>query len=197
MAGAGTRIHIALLRAVNVGGTGKLPMAELKAMASRIGFGNPRTYIASGNLVFESDLTPAEAGQRLEAALADYAGKPVGVIMRTCEEMQAVLDDNPFPDAPGNRCVVLFLDTPPPDDWQASLKNRTDEAVEAGVHPQAPEVVGRDLADLVVVDDAHGGSRSELRTPTTARPTDFFSFTSLELRRARASFTVHTWCLRG
>jgi len=164
LAGAGTRIHIALLRAVNVGGTGKLPMAELKAMAGRIGFGNPRTYIASGNLVFESDLTPAEAGQRLEAALADYAGKPVGVIMRTCEEMQAVLDDNPFSDAPGNRCVALFLDTPPPDDWQASLKYRTDEAVEAGAREVYIHYGGGMAQSKLVIPAAKSGTMRNMNT---------------------------------
>jgi uncharacterized protein (DUF1697 family) len=45
---------IALLRAVNVGGRGKLPMVELKAMAEELGFANARTYIASGNLLFDA-----------------------------------------------------------------------------------------------------------------------------------------------
>ena len=47
-------VYIALLRAVNVGGTGKLPMAELKAFCEELGFTKVRTYIASGNVVFES-----------------------------------------------------------------------------------------------------------------------------------------------
>ena len=51
--------YVALLRAVNVGGTGKLPMAELRAMCESIGFAKVRTYIASGNVVFESELHEA------------------------------------------------------------------------------------------------------------------------------------------
>lgn len=124
--------HIALLRAVNVGGTGKLPMAELTAMAGRIGFGNPRTYIASGNLVFESAMSPDAARKALEAELEAWAGKPVGVILRTPEEMQAVLAANPFPDAPGNRCIVLFLDEPPPADLAGTLRHQADERVAPG-----------------------------------------------------------------
>lgn len=124
--------HIALLRAVNVGGTGKLPMAELKAMAARIGFENPRTYIASGNLVFQSAMDSEAARQALEAALEAYAGKPVGVIMRTPEAMQAVLDANPFPEAAGNRCIVLFLDGPPPADLQETLRHQAEERVAPG-----------------------------------------------------------------
>lgn len=124
--------HIALLRAVNVGGTGKLPMAELRAMAGRIGFDNPRTYIASGNLVFESAMPADEAREALEAALEAYAGKPVGVIMRSPDAMQAVLDANPFPEAAGNRCIVHFLDAAPPDGLEATLRHRADEEIAAG-----------------------------------------------------------------
>jgi uncharacterized protein (DUF1697 family) len=51
--------YIALLRAVNVGGTGKLPMAELRSMCESVGFTNVRTYIASGNVVFDSKLAEA------------------------------------------------------------------------------------------------------------------------------------------
>ncbi len=156
--------HIALLRAVNVGGTGKLPMAELKAIASRIGFANPRTYIASGNLVFDSGLASAEAGRRLEAALADYAGKPVGVIMRTPGEMQAVLDANPFPDAPGNRCVVLFLDDAPPDDLQATLKHQAGEQVVAG-HREIYTHYGDGMGQSkLVIPAAKGGTARNMNT---------------------------------
>lgn len=124
--------HIALLRAVNVGGTGKLPMAELRAMAGRIGFENPRTYIASGNLVFESAMTADDARAALEAALEAYAGKPVGVVMRSPDAMQAVLDANPFPEAAGNRCIVHFLEAAPPDDLETTLRHRADEQIAAG-----------------------------------------------------------------
>ncbi len=75
--------YIALLRAVNVGGTGKLPMAELKAMGKQAGFANVRTFIASGNLVFESALTEKPLTAALGSRLAGYAGKPVGVLVRT------------------------------------------------------------------------------------------------------------------
>ena len=43
--------YVALLRAVNVGGTGKLPMADLRKLAGQLGFGDVRTYIASGNAI--------------------------------------------------------------------------------------------------------------------------------------------------
>nr|MBA3835646.1 DUF1697 domain-containing protein [Sphingomonas sp.] len=58
--------YVALLRAVNVGGTSKLPMTELRKIAEDLGFENPRTYIASGNLLFSSDREEAEVRSLLE-----------------------------------------------------------------------------------------------------------------------------------
>src|SRR3954469_20798170 len=52
--------YIALLRAVNVGGTGKLPMSDLRELCEKAGFRKVRTYIASGNVVFESRMTEAQ-----------------------------------------------------------------------------------------------------------------------------------------
>jgi uncharacterized protein (DUF1697 family) len=75
--------YVALLRAVNVGGTGKLPMAELKAMCTRCGFSKVQTYIASGNAVFEAEEPAAKIKAALEKRLAAYAGKPVGVTPRS------------------------------------------------------------------------------------------------------------------
>lgn len=123
---------IALLRAVNVGGTGKLLMSELIDMAKAAGFARPRTYIASGNLVFDSALTEAQVKARLEASVARYAGKPVSVMVRTAEEMAAVLAANPFPGRAPNRTVVVFLDGPPAQDWRAGLLAPDGEEAAAG-----------------------------------------------------------------
>src|SRR5437868_6737379 len=84
-------VYVALLRAVNVGGTGKLPMSDLKELCEKAGFRKVRTYIASGNVVFESRMTGARVKNALETALAAYAGKPVGVLTRTAAEMAEVL----------------------------------------------------------------------------------------------------------
>src|SRR5688572_23268887 len=86
---------IALLRAVNVGGTGKLPMADLKAMCESAGFSNVRTYIASGNVVFDATLSEAAVRKELESRLLTYAGRPVGVMVRSAREMAEVLARNP------------------------------------------------------------------------------------------------------
>lgn len=104
---------VALLRAVNVGGTGRLAMADLKAICEAVGFHAVRTYIASGNVVFRSDWSELQAKAALEARLQAHAGRPVGLVMRTAAEMAEVLAWNPFPDAPGNRVMAIFLDDAP------------------------------------------------------------------------------------
>ena len=124
--------YVALLRAVNVGGTGKLPMAELKKMAEAAGFLRPRTYIASGNLVFESAAGEPRIVEVLEAALERYAGKPVGVLVRDAAALVRVRDANPFPDEPGNRVMAVFLGDPPPEDAIARATGRRGEDIRMG-----------------------------------------------------------------
>lgn len=124
---------VGLLRAVNVGGTGKLPMTELKAMCEAAGFLSVRTYIASGNVVFQSPKTEAQVKAALEAALSAYAGKPVGVMVRTAVEIAAVLAQNPFSKMPGNRTVAFFLDAKPTADALKSVTNQTSEQLRLGV----------------------------------------------------------------
>jgi uncharacterized protein (DUF1697 family) len=123
---------VALLRAVNVGRTGKLPMADLKTLCERAGFEAVRTYIASGNVVFRSQKAEAQVKGALEDRLRTYAGKPVGVLVRTAAEIAEVLARNPFPEAPRNRTVAIFLDEPPPADILDGVVGRRTEDIELG-----------------------------------------------------------------
>ena len=123
---------VALLRAVNVGGTGKLPMSDLKAICEELGFTAVRTYIASGNVVFASRKSEAAVKAALEKRLAAYAGKAVGVLVRSAAEMAQVSADNPFPQAAPNRTMAIFLDEPPPKDALAAVRGRKDEEIELG-----------------------------------------------------------------
>ncbi|HUG45904.1 MAG TPA: DUF1697 domain-containing protein [Sphingomicrobium sp.] len=124
--------YVALLRAVNVGGTGKLPMRELKDIAGELGFEKASTYIASGNLIFSSAKGEAEVREMLEQRLAAHMGKPVPVMVRTAEEMAAVTDANPFKDAPGKRVLATFLSEPPPKDALAAVRRQDGERLALG-----------------------------------------------------------------
>jgi uncharacterized protein (DUF1697 family) len=124
--------YVALLRAVNVGGTGKLPMSDLKALCERAGLQRVRTYIASGNVVFASREPEARVKAALETALEAYAGKPVGVLVRTAAEMVGVVAGNPFPDASPSQTVAIFLDESPPRDALERATGRADEEMRLG-----------------------------------------------------------------
>lgn len=124
--------YVALLRAVNVGGTGKLPMSELKALCEAQGLARVRTYIASGNVVFHSEARAAAVKAALEAALLDHTGKQVGVMVRTAAEMAAVLEANPFTREAPNRTVAIFLDQAPPGDLIDTVSGRHGELIAPG-----------------------------------------------------------------
>jgi uncharacterized protein (DUF1697 family) len=124
--------YVALLRAVNVGGTGKLPMSDLKALCEKAGFGKVRTYVASGNVDFDSREDEARVKATLEAALTAYVGKPGGVLVRTASELAQVLANNPFSDAAPNRTVVVFLDEPPMGDALERITGKDGEDVRLG-----------------------------------------------------------------
>jgi uncharacterized protein (DUF1697 family) len=125
--------YIALLRAVNVMGAGKLPMTELKSLCEAAGFKSVRTYIASGNVVFQSAKTEAKVKSILEATLAQRGGKPVTVLVRSAAEMAAVLAANPFPQMPANRTLAHFLDKPPAADALQTITKQTCEELALGL----------------------------------------------------------------
>ena len=106
-------IFIALLRAVNVGGTGTLAMTDLKSLCEGLGFTDVRTYIQSGNVVFGWAWTEARVKAALETTLLTRMEKHIDVLVRSAAEMAAVLNRNPFPSAQGNKVSVLFFDRAP------------------------------------------------------------------------------------
>lgn len=121
--------YVALLRAVNVGGTGKLPMSTLIDLCEAAGLAQVRTYIASGNVVFRSDRAEDQIRLALEDRLQAYAGKSVGVVVRTASEIADVLARSPFKDAPGNRVMALFVDGPLPADAFDGVTGARDEQI--------------------------------------------------------------------
>jgi uncharacterized protein (DUF1697 family) len=125
-------VYVGLLRAVNVGGTSKLPMAELKGIAGKLGFENARTYIASGNLLFTSRLGELKVRTMLEKALAPHMGRHVPVLVRTAAEIAAVAEANPFKDAPGNRVLAIFLNDAPPKDALGYARGHDGERLALG-----------------------------------------------------------------
>jgi uncharacterized protein (DUF1697 family) len=124
--------YIALLRAVNVGGTGKLPMADLKALCADLGYRRVETYIASGNVVFDSDLAAERVQAQLEKRLLIYAGKAVGAFVRSANEMRKILKRNPFSDKDPKLTYSLFLHERPAADALEDIRGRVGEEIRLG-----------------------------------------------------------------
>ena len=136
--------RVALLRAINAGIA--LQMGDLRRIAAELGLANPRTYIASGNLLFDGDLPDAEVKRLLETRLTEHTAKPVTLTLRTAEELTTTAAANPFAQAPGNRVYATFLDTAPPTDTLTNHKHRTVEEIALGsreIFVHYPEGMGR------------------------------------------------------
>lgn len=105
--------YVALLRAVNVGGYGKLAMADFRKLLEGLGFSNVETYIQSGNAVFDADGPAAKVGAAVTAGLEKLTGgRRVEVMLRTHDELSRVIGENPFAAeaaADGARVHVAFL----------------------------------------------------------------------------------------
>ena len=115
--------YIALLRAVNVGGTGKISMADFRKLLEGLGFKNVQTYIQSGTAVFDAPglaAAPGSAtkvGAAIAAALNKHMGAAVDVMIRTHDELTRVIAENPFAAeaaTDGARVHVCFLAGPAP-----------------------------------------------------------------------------------
>jgi uncharacterized protein (DUF1697 family) len=116
--------YVALLRAVNVGGTGKLPMADLRKVLDGLGFKNVETYIQSGNVVFDAVGSPAKVRAAIAVELQKLMGAPVEVMVRTHEDLSRIIAANPFAAeaaADGARVHVAFLGGPAATGAQGAL----------------------------------------------------------------------------
>ncbi len=147
-------VLIAVLRAVNVTGTGKVPMKELKAACEEAGLRDVATYIASGNLVFDHDGTADQAQAIIAGILRDRFGLTKNhTIVRTPDALARALADNPFPDAALDRPASLmlqFLEAVPPEG-----------AAEALAHWAGPERAYL-AGDHLYIDYVEGAGRSKL-----------------------------------
>jgi uncharacterized protein (DUF1697 family) len=144
--------YIALLRAVNVGGTGTLPMQELRALCADLGLTDVRTYIQSGNVVFQSSDTEATLTQTLTRAITDRTGRPAGVLIRTTPELRATVAANPFLNANPSQVGVIFLPKRVPADSVTGLAIPGREEV---------RLIGREV--FVHYPDGMGRSRLKLQ----------------------------------
>lgn len=103
---------VALLRAVNLGGANKVPMAELRELLSGAGFGDVRTYIASGNVLLDGPRKRSIVAGELEHLIADAFQVKTTAVMRTPKELAGVVTRHPF-GTDMSRSHVVFLEGKP------------------------------------------------------------------------------------
>ena len=116
---------VALLRAVNVGGHGKLAMADFRSLLAGLGYTNIETYIQSGNAVFDTRASASEVLKSLTTALTNHMGAPAEVILRTHADLTRVIAANPFAKeaaANGSRVHIGFLAGKASPDASAELE---------------------------------------------------------------------------
>ena len=142
----GTTKYVAFLRGINVGGHAILAMSELKTLCEKLGYQKVRTYIQSGNVIFESALTENTLAQKLEAALGKKIGKPVSVVVRTVDDLAVILKKNPFPKAEPAKVGVMFFARPIQKDFLSGVSTSTGEEVKANkreIYIYYPNGMGR------------------------------------------------------
>lgn len=121
-----SRVWVALLRGVNVGGRNRIHMTALKELHERLGFTDVATYIQSGNVVFRGpDADAWGMARKVEKAIADEFGHQVHVILRAGEELQRIATSNPFLEDRGcdpSKLHVTFLASAPAPGKAGSLR---------------------------------------------------------------------------
>jgi uncharacterized protein (DUF1697 family) len=109
--------YIALLRGINLGSRNKIAMADLRALLTELGHGAVRTHILSGNAIFTSPRRSApKLASEIERAIEQRFGLDIAVLVRTRDELAAVVEANPF-DASRSKpsqCFAIFLSENPP-----------------------------------------------------------------------------------
>lgn len=155
--------YVALLRAVNVGGTGKLPMADLKRLVEAVGGTNVSTYIASGNVLFDARGSAASVGNKIEDALRTKRKLETDVIVRNADELEPCVTNHAFKDrgAEASRLHIVFLSDAPTESAISKLdpsRSPGDELEVRGreIHWHTPNGAGQSKLSMVYFERVLG-----------------------------------------
>ena len=148
--------YVAFLRGVNVGGNNLISKNDLAAIGERAGLSGVRTYLASGNILFSSNLPEGELAAALEKELAGTTGKEIRVAIRSAKELEEIVAGNPFPDKVPSQVGVLLVAGP-------VKKEILQEFVTPG---RETVLIGR---REVYIHCPDGMGRSKLKMPASVR----------------------------
>jgi uncharacterized protein (DUF1697 family) len=157
--------HIALLRGVNLGGHRAVAMADLRELATALGFREVRTLLNSGNLVFESKArSPAQLEALLEGEAQQRLGLRTDFHVRSAEDWRAIIVKNPFPAEAKRdpaRLIMFCLKTAPGakafNELQSAIRG-PERVVGVGRHAYIyyPDGQGRSKLTVAMIDKAIG-----------------------------------------
>ena len=114
-------VFVAVLHSI-VLPNGRLVMSDLKDMAIGLGLGDPRTFLATGNLIFTAESDATELETRLEDAFEKRFGKHIDFVVRSAGDWRRMAAANPFQDDVAERVMVRIQRTPLPDGTVAALE---------------------------------------------------------------------------
>ena len=149
---------IALLRGINVGGNNRLPMKELVTILAGLGLRHVKTYIQSGNVVFQSDRTHTnELSQEITAAIGKSHGFAPYVLILAAQALQAAITANPFPEGETEpkSLHLFFMDaTPQKLNWETlervKAPNERYQLIDNVFYLHTPDGIGRSkLAEVI------------------------------------------------
>lgn len=160
--------YVILLRGVMPTGKNKVPMAQLRQVLSDDGFEDVRTWIQSGNVVLRTDLSSNELEKKVHHLIKTHIGPDLPVIVRTGNQLQKVLDENPFPDGHDiSRIFFVSFKKPPPGE-------KVEELLAQNFSPEELVITGS--AAYMYIPGAYGRGKlsnnfleKKLDTPATMR----------------------------
>jgi uncharacterized protein (DUF1697 family) len=154
------KTYIALFRGINVGGTNVVPMKDLVALLENIGSQNVKTYIQSGNAVFQNkEVNTTLLSNKIRAAIKESHGFEPQVFLLTPEEIERAIESNPFPEAESEPKTlhVTFL---------ASMPNNPDLGALESIKSDRERFALKDKVFYLHAPDGIGRSKLAANTET-------------------------------
>lgn len=122
------KTYIALLRGINVGGHKKVPMAELRALLTKSGLENVKTYIQTGNIIFQSSSKNTKTlEEKIKQSILEHFGFDVSVLVRTRVQLSKIFNDCPFPEEKKVSSYFAILSEAPKEDLVQEAYKKTYE----------------------------------------------------------------------
>lgn len=122
--------YVAFLRGINVGGKNKIKMETLREVCAKVGFENVKTYINSGNMIFETVKTSDQKlAAKIEKAIEKEFSLNIKTIVRSISEIEEIVKNNPFDGQFENDkdLHVFFLDEEMPEEKRELLLSNNNE----------------------------------------------------------------------